>query len=346
MDWLRELLELIASAFQAVAPSVESLAQLVSNLLGWQSPTLGFWLTVVPGILAILTTAISVIRWLRTRKRNVSSGTLRLTLPVASTNINRYSARALDVLGREEELARLHAFVESDARFTWLQLAGVGGQGKSRLALELMYRYRQQGWVAGFLETPDLQRVAVPWEDWNPAKPHLIVLDYVIGREAEISPMLLTLARRADDLSKRTRIRILLLERQRWDRGGFIASGSPGSAFAPSLSADSEGRAAWFVKLAGRYDGNDSALMATRFDQSGVLELRRLEEASLVSIVRQVARKIGTELTLSDGCQGRRRGRRRPGHGESGVVLRPGARRRAGPRGGGALVPPGRRGGG
>jgi len=217
--------------------------------------------------------------------------------PVAERSLARYSTRAVELLGRDEAMARLQAFLACEGGFAWMQIAGVGGQGKSRLGYELTLRARDQGWRAGLLESgTDLEAFAEVRASWQPGQPHLIVLDYVVGRESQIGPIIQTLARRAEALRKP--VRLLLLERQRWDRGGLGALGrSAGPGLAPG--AESEGRADWFVKLAERHDGNDPALDATRFED-GVLELKRLEPPDLIAIVRRIAELEGAATAFPD----------------------------------------------
>jgi len=217
--------------------------------------------------------------------------------PVAERSLARYSTRAVELLGRDADMARLQAFLDCDRGFAWMQIAGVAGQGKSRLGYELTLRARDQGWRAGLLESgTDLEAFAEIRASWQPGQPHLIVLDYVVGRESQIRPVIQTLARRADELRKP--VRLLLLECQRWDRGGLGALGRPaGPGLAPGV--ESEGRADWFVKLAERHDGNDPALDATRFED-GVLELKRLEPSDLIAIVRRIAALEGTGTALPD----------------------------------------------
>jgi TPR repeat protein len=218
--------------------------------------------------------------------------------PLADRSLTRYSARAVELLGRDEAMARLRAFLGADGGFLWMQVAGVGGQGKSRLGWELTLWARERGWQAGLLERVDLDAFAKHWPTWRPRRPHLLVLDYVIGREATIKPVLQTLAGRAAELRKP--VRLLLLERQRWDRGGLGALGRVGDAGTGlSLGFGFDGRAEWFLRLAERPDGNDPRLETSRFED-GVLELTRLSDADLVAIVRRIAELGGALLTQSD----------------------------------------------
>ena len=214
--------------------------------------------------------------------------------PMGDAGLARYSRRAVALLGRDAELSRLLGFLQCRRDFAWMQIAGAGGHGKSRLGYELMLWARDNGWRAGLVEAADMEAFKGHWPAWQPRRPHLLVLDYVVGREPSIKAAMQALAARAGSL--RNPVRILLLERQRWDRGGLGALGSMGLAGA---SVAHNGRAEWFLALAERVDGNDPRLEATRFED-GVLELGRLDEVDLVTIVRGVGAAEGAEVALSD----------------------------------------------
>ncbi|MGD9828164.1 MAG: esterase/lipase family protein, partial [Hyphomicrobiaceae bacterium] len=95
--------------------------------------------------------------------------------PATRGNLFTYSARAIDMLGREADLARLDDFLASPEQpFQWMILHGSGGMGKSRLALE--HCLRQRGyWHVGFLERDGREP---DWIRWQPLLPTLIVIDY------------------------------------------------------------------------------------------------------------------------------------------------------------------------
>ncbi|ONH26551.1 toll/interleukin-1 receptor domain-containing protein [Pseudofrankia asymbiotica] len=95
--------------------------------------------------------------------------------------------------GRDAELAVLEHWLDGAAPTSALLLTGAGGQGKSRLALELCARRRALGWVAGPLAAarpgqPSFDDVARAGEL---GVPQLLVVDYAesdterVGRLAE-----------------------------------------------------------------------------------------------------------------------------------------------------------------
>ena len=94
-------------------------------------------------------------------------------------------------------------------------ITGPGGQGKTRLAQELVREYEEHGWVAGFLRS-DLIDAGNPGFDFSPiadTASHmpgiLLVADYANTRSKQLARLLTTLAE-AYDLSP---VRLLLLAR-------------------------------------------------------------------------------------------------------------------------------------
>lgn len=78
--------------------------------------------------------------------------TLRLNqLEISEVTRFRYGARALPFIGRDAELKEIDAFLgEPTKLFRWMLLHGLGGVGKSRLAMEVCLA-AQGEWHAGFL---------------------------------------------------------------------------------------------------------------------------------------------------------------------------------------------------
>jgi len=217
-----------------------------------------------------------------------------LSLDVIESGLH-FSRQVSNVVGRSKELQDLRYFLDTGgSKFSWLQLAGIGGQGKSRLAFELAQERIDGGqWTAGFLAGNKLEKFSFDVEKWQPDNPTLIIIDYVIGSEFHVRPIIQNLANRGDDPSHP--IRLLLVERQRWDRGGLIkmeivSPSSPPSDYAFDAS---EGVASWFLSLCDRkHDGLDSAISRSRYTKNnGVVELKGLAPESLVRIIRDAAGK-------------------------------------------------------
>lgn len=225
----------------------------------------------------------------------------RLTIPEARENNTNYFANAvLDVIGRDEQKARLKAFLEwgkeDDKNVVWFQLAGVAGQGKSRLAYDLIKVATEElGFRAGFLTENDIEFFKDQWKDWQPDKPYLLIFDYVIGREQDIKPILQTLISKQAKLHHK--IRILLVERQRWDQGSVTKIQNQGDKNRLRSSMRIGDKAEWFLKLCEKDDSEGERLTTFRFD-NGVEELEMLREDDLIAIVKQLF--SGKALTLSD----------------------------------------------
>lgn len=140
-----------------------------------------------------------------------------------------YSGKGkIGVLGRKNEQEKLRRFLNPGKNFLWLQVAGAAGQGKSRLGWELIQHARKElCWQAGFWAIPtnleakdNVDEFIAFWNNWSPDKPHLLVVDYVIGFGSVLGPMIQQLILRSETFDHP--VRLLILERQRWDRGGFL----------------------------------------------------------------------------------------------------------------------------
>ena len=120
---------------------------------------------------------------------------------------------------RQPEIDKLDAWLDDEQ---WPQavrlITGAGGQGKTRLALELCQKRLELGWHAGFLDT-DLEphKLGGIWQELRKLnKPLLIVLDYAETRQTA----LLALLKAALQHSGEHPLRMLLLARDAgewWD---------------------------------------------------------------------------------------------------------------------------------
>jgi len=275
----------------------------------------------------------------------------QLKIPPTQDSITHFTQRAFKVIGREKEQKTLREFLHAPAdvnnnassNLKWIQIAGQGGQGKSRLALELVMEAleietsdsqhsnhkrstdKQRGkWKAGMLERSALTEFLTFADTWQPDCPHLMVFDYLVGNEAPIAALFKTLTERRQQF--RYPVRVVLVERQAWNKGGFTRKASashlsttPGSkttnrsltnsdSFTSNTLDDSlsnqdlalhisprQGNAEWYDKLAAE---GFTYLSETRFG-SGVVELGRLPQAQLALLCQQVAMKQNPAATLS-----------------------------------------------
>lgn len=122
-----------------------------------------------------------------------------------------YLTRYVPFVGRDNELARISAFLHSPSatNMSWMWIKGQGGVGKSRLALEFCLAW-QADWHAGFLnrdaDAPD-------WTRWQPQLPTLLVVDYATGDTEKLGRLLRGLCNRDPQRQLRRPVRVLLLDR-------------------------------------------------------------------------------------------------------------------------------------
>ncbi|WP_045561619.1 tetratricopeptide repeat-containing serine protease family protein [Streptomyces sp. FxanaA7] len=123
----------------------------------------------------------------------------------------RPDVRAVPFTGRQDVLARLGAWCEQPGRFSVRLVTGPGGQGKTRLAAELVRRLRLQNWSAGFLAagaSPDLLTLVT-----GTRTPLLLVVDYAETRVQQLQALLDHVDRYED--TGTTPLRLLLLARDK-----------------------------------------------------------------------------------------------------------------------------------
>nr|WP_315230259.1 tetratricopeptide repeat protein [uncultured Albidiferax sp.] len=122
-------------------------------------------------------------------------------------------SRSTHLLGRDDELASLRAFLSSPQPISVRVLVGGGGSGKTRLALELCDQMQAEGWDTGFATGTEMERffAGQNLSTWGWQNPTLVVVDYAAAKAQGLGHWL-------DELADRTAstphpLRILLLER-------------------------------------------------------------------------------------------------------------------------------------
>ena len=133
-------------------------------------------------------------------------------------------SRSTQLLGRDDELASLRAFLASPHTISVRVLVGGGGSGKTRLALALCDQMHAEGWDAGFVTSTEAERffAGQNLSAWGWQKPTLVVLDDAAAKAQ-------ALGRWLDELADRTAptphpLRIVLLERSADPATGWWAS--------------------------------------------------------------------------------------------------------------------------
>jgi hypothetical protein len=207
-----------------------------------------------------------------------------------------YAHRFLPVTGRTAESKKLERFTNNQPGFRWMQVSGSAGQGKSRLALELVLGL-QDTWYAGFLSGDKMQLFSSHWQYWQPDKPTLMVVDYVLGIEKSLKIAIQALASRAEQF--REPVCLLLVERQRWDKGRIKNISSHLKQDSPELNIPS-GRAEWFLSLCNQKFGDGDTILGDSKFEDGVVDLSSLPEPDLVNIVYSLSEKMGCSIILNE----------------------------------------------
>lgn len=120
---------------------------------------------------------------------------LKIRLNESSGQRFVFFSRHVPLVGRDDALRRLDAFLDAPAPFAWWMVRGPGGSGKSRLALELCLR-RVGQWRMGWL--PDRELDGFDWHRWQPSRPTLLIVDYAEARAGLLRRAAVSLAERAD----------------------------------------------------------------------------------------------------------------------------------------------------
>ncbi|WP_084417804.1 ankyrin repeat domain-containing protein [Henriciella litoralis] len=124
-----------------------------------------------------------------------------------------YRERMTEFVGRQTEMSALREFLNHPSPVRWWQIAGDGGQGKSRLALELIRDANDRGWRAGFLRSDQLEKV--DWSALQFHQPTLCVVDYVASpqKAQNVAKGLVERIRQLDKKTEDENFRLLLVER-------------------------------------------------------------------------------------------------------------------------------------
>src|SRR5262249_16663188 len=139
--------------------------------------------------------------------------------------LSAYRTDVLPLLGRDHALADLRDWITRNQDMSVRVLTGGAGRGKTRLALELVRKATEEGWLAGFVEQQELDRFRAQQNvaEWGWDKPTLIVVDYAASRVDQLRDWVRELVD-APIGSALPPLRLLLLERQAQREIGWLAS--------------------------------------------------------------------------------------------------------------------------
>jgi len=213
-----------------------------------------------------------------------------------NTDLSR--RRALPLMGREKELSYLIDFCDetrlNETRFQCAQVAGVGGTGKTRLALELAINRWEHGWRAGFIEPQELLSFRDKWRDWQPDQDTLLIIDYVIAKSKLVGHLIRTLYSCEEEWTGRSKVRLLLIERQPWKKQLKIVEKRKSEVPTHEFEFRGSSYASWYEDL-----GLDETAISMAYPLS-CLELQPLDDLELVSLVRQYVLLRKPSVYISD----------------------------------------------
>ena len=136
----------------------------------------------------------------------------RKATPTTELQLLRVDLRATTLVGRDEDLAALQAWLASDRPVSVRCVTGRAGAGKTRLAVELCERAERDGWTAGFALYSQFPTFVEGSAGWRWAKPTLVVIDYAAALAGPLRTWLEILARPETQAGGK-KLRVLLLER-------------------------------------------------------------------------------------------------------------------------------------
>jgi hypothetical protein len=221
-------------------------------------------------------------RYIAEKQAKTDSG-LGLVRPRPDRDLNpgsalqiRYFAGGTRFVGREAERGKLASFLRTPSTCAWWQISGPAGQGKSRLALNLVDECLTNEWDAGFVEELDdafLRKI----ETAHIHRPTLIIVDDLSNPDR--AKRLGSLISMLSELSERRNpggnaVRLLVLDRQPYD-----------SLFNTELRRHPEEWASpwqnvYFIDQAARRP----SFLATVYDRKHALHLGPLADSELIKI--------------------------------------------------------------
>lgn len=129
-------------------------------------------------------------------------------------SLYRFNERRLNFVGRQKEQEQLTQFIDAETEFSWWLLTGSALMGKSRLALEFGLSLPDE-WEWGWVSVDTLSKF--DFLNWKPQKNTFLVIDYAMGKEAEIERFMASMNAACASGALLNKVRLLILEREYLD---------------------------------------------------------------------------------------------------------------------------------
>jgi len=200
-------------------------------------------------------------------------------------------------VGRDEELQKLNDFTQCSQKQLWWAVTGEGGYGKSRLLLEWL-KHLPNDWFGFFGETS--HKLFVDYQQFKPFNNTIIVLDYILGKEAECAMVISTMT--TIFAATPYKLRIILVDRFYTDSkiGWYdtLINGLRPQVRAEFLNSCFSGDKLVPLKI-GRLSNTDQLKHAENYLEAYVSILEADLKSKYTTILRETASSIHEKFCLS-----------------------------------------------
>ncbi|MBD5146257.1 MAG: hypothetical protein HDT21_10190, partial [Ruminococcus sp.] len=190
---------------------------------------------------------------------------------VITTSKFSYANPAIGFYGRNVEQEEIEKFMSDDRPLLFWSVTGRGGVGKSKFALHICKKYKQENWKAVWLNKNTVENINGVTRNKGYNKPLLLVCDYAGEYAESIRTLLLNLFS-----NTQCKIRVLLLER---------------SGYTPASDVDSFTYSdVWYNRLLSGHNSDDMREIEYRTDSLN-LDNYVLTDEDMVNILEDFSEK-------------------------------------------------------
>ena len=135
-----------------------------------------------------------------------------------------YDAGVIGFIGRDKEIEELRKFTEANEDLLWWVIIGEGGAGKTRLVYEFTKEMRKEGWNIEWIGKDDLKDLNYLNNKLILGRKNIIVADYGRSYAKELGRWMTSLAKDNMDGIITSRNRIIIIEREQYDKSSILLS--------------------------------------------------------------------------------------------------------------------------